>query len=47
MTEDTREHLEELANEYCVGVEIVYALYDIMPNELHDGLVAALEDYSF
>lgn len=46
MTDDIKDYLEELADEYCVDPEIVYALYDMMPNELYDGLVMALEDYN-
>lgn len=46
MEKDIKEYLEELADEYCVDADIVFALYDMMPNELYDGLVTALEDYS-
>lgn len=46
MTQNIEEYLEELADEYCVDADIVFALYDMMPNELYDGLVTALEDCS-
>ena len=41
------EHLariHELAEEFNVPVYVVRSLYDIMPNELYDGIVVALED---
>lgn len=34
----------ELAEEFGVSVTVVRSLYDIMPNELYDGIVVALED---
>nr|DAT19246.1 MAG TPA: Transcriptional regulator, RHH-like, CopG [Caudoviricetes sp.] len=34
----------ELAEEFGVSVTVVRSLYDIMPNELYDGIVIALED---
>lgn len=36
--------IHELAEEYDVDVDTVFALYEIMPNELYDGIVNALED---
>lgn len=36
--------IEELAEEYGVDVSVVRSLYDMMPNELYDGIVNALED---
>ena len=36
--------IRELAEEYDVPLYVVRSLYDIMPNELYDGIVAALED---
>ena len=44
--EEVKEHIEELAKDFEVDKSIVWALYDIMPNELYDGIVSALEDYS-
>ena len=34
----------ELAEEFEISVTVVRSLYDIMPNELYDGIVVALED---
>lgn len=34
----------ELAEEFGVSVTVVRSLYDVMPNELYDGIVIALED---
>lgn len=34
----------ELAEEFGVSVMVVRSLYDVMPNELYDGIVVALED---
>ena len=34
----------ELAEEYDVPLYVVRSLYDVMPNELYDGIVVALED---
>lgn len=36
--------IHDLANEYGVDIDIVFALYDTMPNELYDGIVTILED---
>ena len=36
--------IHELAEEFNVPVYVVRSLYDIMPNELYDGIVVALED---
>ena len=36
--------IRELAEEYDVPLYVVRSLYDIMPNELYDGIVVALED---
>lgn len=44
--EEVKERIEELAKDFEVDESIVWALYDIMPNELYDGIVTALEDYS-
>lgn len=43
--EADRARIYELAEEYGVHPSIVRALYDIMPNELYDGILTALEDY--
>lgn len=34
----------ELAEEFGVPVSVVRMMYQIMPNELYDGIVVALED---
>lgn len=34
----------ELAEEYDVPLYVVRMMYQIMPNELYDGIVVALED---
>lgn len=34
----------ELAEEFGVHPSVVLSLYNVMPNELYDGIVAALED---
>lgn len=34
----------ELAEEYNVPLYVVRSLYDVMPNELYDGIVVELED---
>lgn len=44
--EDVREILEEYADEYGVDVDIIEMLYEMMPEELYDGLVNELEDIS-
>lgn len=44
--EEVRNRVEELADDYGVDESIVWALYDIMPSELYDGIVTALEDYA-
>ena len=36
--------IRELAKEYDVPLYVVRSLYDVMPNELYDGIVVALED---
>lgn len=38
------ERISELADEFGVHPSIVRSLYDVMPNELYDGIVTALED---
>ena len=38
--------IEELADEYCVSEDVVWMLYDMMPNELYDGIENALEDFA-
>ena len=45
--EDREEYLGELASEYGISEDIVYMLADMLgPNEDHDGLITALEDYT-
>ena len=40
-----KEYLDELAQEYCVPMPVVYSLASMLgPNEDFDGLVNALED---
>lgn len=38
--------LEGYSEDYGVPFEVVYALYDMMPNEINDGLVTELEEIS-
>ena len=42
--EEDEARIHELAEEYDVPLYVVRSLYDIMPNELYDGIVVALED---
>lgn len=42
--EEDEARIRELAEEYDVPVYIVRMMYQIMPNELYDGIVVALED---
>ena len=42
--EEDLARIHELAEEFNVPVYVVRSLYDIMPNELYDGIVVALED---
>lgn len=44
--EADRARIYELAEEYDAHPSIVRALYDIMPNELYDGIPTALEDWN-
>lgn len=39
-----KDRVSELAEEYGVSRQVVWALYDIMPNELYDGIPDALEN---
>lgn len=46
-SEERKQYLEELADEYDVDVETVFVLADILgPNEDHDGLITSLEDFT-
>lgn len=42
--EEDEARIRELAEEYNVPLYVVRSLYDIMPNELYDGIVVVLED---
>ena len=42
--EEDLARIRELAEEYNVPVYVVRMMYQIMPNELYDGIVVALED---
>lgn len=42
--EADRARIYELADEFGVHPSIVRSLYDVMPNELYDGIVTTLED---
>lgn len=42
--EEDEARIRELAEEYDVSLYVVRSLYDVMPNELYDGIVVALED---
>lgn len=44
ISEEDEARIRELAEEYDVPLYVVRSLYDIMPNELYDGIVVALED---
>lgn len=44
ISDEDRDRIYELAEEYGVHPSIVRSLYDVMPNELYDGIVTALED---
>lgn len=41
---EVSERVKELADEYGVDESYVWALYDMMPSELYDGIVTTLED---
>ena len=46
MEDKRKEYLEDLASEYDVPEEIVFAVADLLgPNEDYDGLICMLEDY--
>ena len=48
MDASRREYLRELADEFGIDPEIVFALADALgPNEDHDGLIAELEDIEY
>lgn len=38
------DRVQELEEEFGVSESVVWALYDMMPNELYDGIPSALED---
>lgn len=38
------EQIEYLNDEYGVAIDVIYSLYMMMPTELYDGLVTAIED---
>lgn len=41
------EYLQSLAEDYSVGIHVVYNLADMLgPNEDFDGLINALDDYA-
>jgi len=42
--ENRKDYLECLAGDYCVPLEVVKTLADMMPGEEFDGLITALED---
>lgn len=42
--EEDLSRIHELAEEFNVPVYIVRSMYEVMPNELYDGIVVALED---
>lgn len=48
MTPKRRRYLQDLADEYCVDIDMVLALADALgPNEDYDGLVTTLEDMEY
>ena len=44
ISDENRNRIYELAEEYGIHPSIVRSLYDVMPNELYDGIVTSLED---
>ena len=42
--EEDEARIRELAEEFNVPIYVVHMMYQIMPNELYDGIVVALED---
>ena len=38
------DRVKELADEFGVSEQVVWSLYDMMPDELYDGIVTELED---
>lgn len=42
--EEDEARIRELAEEYNIPLYVVRSLYDVMPNELYDGIVVVLED---
>lgn len=42
--EEDEARIRELAEEYDVPLYVVRMMYQVMPNELYDGIVVALED---
>lgn len=42
--EEDEARIRELAEEYDVPLYVVRMMYQIVPNELYDGIVVALED---
>ena len=42
--EEDRNRIYELADEYGVHPSVVRSLYDLMSNELYDGIPVSLED---
>lgn len=42
--EADRDRIYELAEEFGVHPSVILSLYNVMPNELYDGIVTALED---
>ena len=48
MDASRHEYLRELADEFGIDPEIVFALADVLgPNEDHDGLITELEDIEY
>ena len=46
MSNERKQYLKELAEEYGVSLRVVVALaWMLGPNEDHDGLITELEDY--
>lgn len=47
MNQKDKEQVKYLVEEYNVDEEIVKMLYDLMPNELYDGIPTLLEDEDY
>lgn len=44
MTKEVKDRIIELSEEYDCPVKVIMALYEMMPDELYDGIPVSLED---